>query len=179
MKWFLICLILIISLKNSESAQPCNTTESNFAGECLNVYLCKGAVLIGNCPTNSFCCVSENKKTPKDENSILTESIFLNIVGNTARNKYLYNYVAESMKIANIEDEYQIAAYLSQIIGETNYFKSLESTQIEKDYDNRTGNNQVGDGIKYKGRGIFTINLFVKNLIYNIRLKKCHKNQKC
>lgn len=84
---------------------------------------------------------------------LLTKEMFLNVVGNTTRNNEMYYYLTESFTFADIKSEYQIAAYLAQLIGETDYFRAIESTQHETDFNPQLGNNQTGDGVKFRGRG--------------------------
>ncbi len=101
------------------------------------------------------CCVPDNKLNSKTRSShhLLTKEIFLKVVGDTTRNEAIYYFVVESLDIAKIETEYQIAAYLSQLIGETKFFEFIESSVLEKDDNYLIGNNQTGDGTKFRGRG--------------------------
>ena len=124
-------------------------------GSCKPIDECAGAALAGNCTTSGLTCCIEEISPPlyKPENRIITKEIFLKISGNTLRNQAIYNYFVESMELAEIKNEYQAASYLSQLIGETKYFKSMESLQIESDFTPQLGNNATGDGIKFRGRG--------------------------
>ena len=65
--------------------------------------------------------------------------MFTKLVGNSNRNQYLYNYVAASMGSAGLltgsNSAHKIAAYFSQIVGETNYFRNIESN-VTDDSDN-------------------------------------------
>lgn len=121
-------------------------------GFCIQVTDCKGAALIGNCTSSQICCIRDSTSSTSTS-KIITKSIFLKIAGNTARNDWLYNYFSESMINAQINTENRAAAYLSQLIGETDYFKSIESIKPEKDYDLGIGNNEAGAGSLYRGRG--------------------------
>ena len=65
----------------------------------------------------------------------------------------MYFYFVESLAYAQIQSEFQLAAYLAQLVGETDYFKAIDSSQAESDFDSQLGNNQTGDGVKFRGRG--------------------------
>ncbi len=124
-------------------------------GSCISIEHCTGAVIASNnCTTNSVCCVDDHHQASAfTPNKLLTKEIFLKITGDTTRNHAMYYFVAESLVLAKVETEYQIAAYLSQIFGETNFFKSVESNIVDKDIDPLLGNIQNGDGTKFRGRG--------------------------
>lgn len=124
-------------------------------GVCQNVDSCTGAAISGNCSLpNHVCCVPEPVEPIEEKsNNIITKARFLKIVGDTIRNRAIYRYFTESLDLAGITTEYQIAAYLSQLISETDYFKKIESTIIENDNNSIIGNNQVNDGTAFRGRG--------------------------
>ncbi len=99
---------------------------------------------MGNCTmAGQTCCIDDIKASDVSESKLISRELFLKIAGNTTRNQALYNFFVESMVDANITTVFQAAAYLSQLLGESKYFKSIESLQIENDYDARLGNNQV------------------------------------
>lgn len=132
--------------------------DSDMIGICKDIDKCTGAAIKGNCTaTGHTCCVAENaselQNTVEDDSTKLTKEIFLKIAGDTVRNQAIYKYFVESMRLANVTSEYEIAAYLAQLIGETKYFRSIESIILEKDFDELIGNNVTGDGTKYRGRG--------------------------
>lgn len=127
-------------------------TGKNMIGQCANIDECTGAAIIGNC-TNLICCVPDTGKQPIIQQTPLTEGIFFKIVSNTTRNRVIYKYVVESLTLANIRTNYEIAAYLSQIIGETKDFIYIESTIIDRDEDPNLGNSNKSDGTNYRGRG--------------------------
>ena len=140
-------------LKFSKACASKFDTDSDLKGSCLKFDYCTGGVIASSdCSRDLSCCV-DDKKLPYAANRLLTKEIFLKIAGNTTRNDAMYYYVVESMERASIENEYQIAAYLSQLIGETKFFKSIESITKEQDEDPMIGNNQTGDGLKFRGRG--------------------------
>jgi predicted chitinase len=108
-----------------------------------------------DCSKGLSCCVKD-KELPaaaRSAHRLLTKEIFLKIVGDTTRNDAIYHYVVESLSRASIETEYQIAAYLSQLLGETKFFEAIESSVLEKDDNQLIGNNQTGDGRRFRGRG--------------------------
>ncbi|CAF0713246.1 unnamed protein product [Brachionus calyciflorus] len=136
-------------------AQKCQNLygKTKYDGECLNVAVCIGAALIGNCPNiHHICCINDQSPSLFSGFPQYKEN-FLKIVGNTTRNHVIYHYLAESMQAAQIDTEYKMAAYLSQLAEETSNFEQLESTTSEADIDSDIGNSQFGDGSLYRGRG--------------------------
>ena len=128
-------------------------SSTKLTGNCSLIYNCKGAAFVTtDCPNPQICCVQDTSSS-SSTNSKITKAIFLKIAGNTARNDWIYNYFSESMILAEIDNEYKAAAYLSQLIGDTDYFKSIEAIRPEKDNDLSIGNNKTGDGSLYRGRG--------------------------
>lgn len=159
-----LTLIFLLALLSQAFAQSCTNRYGNSnSGRCLGVDECRGAALApssGNCANqNHICCVEDNNPKPSFPSNIkLTKSMFMKLVGNSARNEYLYDYVAASMNSAGLlsgsNSNYKIAAYLSQIVGETNSLRNLESSVIDDgDMDPYLGNTQSGDGIRFMGRG--------------------------
>ena len=148
--YFATCL----SLANSQACV--NKYGSQNTGQCQGVDECRGAALIGNCPSSQICCIQDTNPQPAvPANMKLTKNMFLKLVGSTTRNDYMYNYVAASMQTAGVlANDHQIAAYLSQLVGESNYFRNLESNVLDDpDVDEILGNNQAGDGTRFLGRG--------------------------
>ena len=142
---YLISFLYLTKITDAQNSECVGKYEQNMSGNCKSVDDCTGAALAGNCAKSGLiCCIAETSPPPnKVENKMITKEIFLRIAGNTLRNQGIYNYFVESLEMANITTEYQAAAFLSQLIGESKYFKSMESS----------GNNATGDGLKYRGRG--------------------------
>jgi hypothetical protein len=142
--------VLLLSLVSFETAysQACTNTYGNkLNGLCQSVDQCTGAAFIGNCTNANFICCMEDKTIQIAENKKLTKRMFLKLVGNTTRNNAMYNYVVESMNLATISgrsEDFKIAAYLSHLVGETSYFRKIESGIIDK--------NDV-ESEMYQGRG--------------------------
>lgn len=126
--------------------------KNHLDGTCQVISECKGAAFIGNCVNKKICCVPEDKIV-KSTNSIISKELFLKIVGDTPRNDWLYDYFSDSMNQAEINSKYKAAAYLSQLIDETNNFENLESIYPEYDKDSSIGNDEFEDGSIYRGRG--------------------------
>jgi len=114
-----------------------------------------GAALASTCITQGhICCVPEPNEAPAEiKNRLISKEQFLEIAGNTSRNSALYRYFSESLGLANVTTKYQVAAYLAQLIDETDYFRKIESIIIETDENAGLGNNQTGDGVAFRGRG--------------------------
>lgn len=137
-----------------------NRFGSENVGTCRLVDDCRGAALVGNCSNSvEICCIPNPGQVPNVPANIkLTRSMFFRLVPNTPRNDFLYYFITASMETAGLlrgaYSDHKIAAYLSQIVGESNYFKNLESDGYnDPDFDPLLGNNQAGDGIKFLGRG--------------------------
>ena len=146
----------MLSIFQYASLQECQSkldSSSDMKGTCSDLDSCTGAVIGSDCSNGLVCCVKDEAPESRTGNSLLTKDIFLKIVGDTPRNNELYYYLTESFDFADIKNEFQIAAYVSQLMGETQNFKKIESTQIEKDFNSAIGNNNTGDGTKFRGRG--------------------------
>lgn len=144
-----------VELQTTTPAQLCKNKydESDMSGNCGAIETCTGAAVESNdCTSGQICCVPDVKPAYKS-NTLLSQESFLRIAGNTSRNAEMYYYFIESLNGAEIKTKFQIAAYLSQLIGETDYFKKIDSARPEKDVDQTIGNNGTGDGVFYRGRG--------------------------
>jgi predicted chitinase len=165
MKLFL--LILGVALLSREClSQNCQPRYGkDLTGTCINVDECTGgAFATTTCESkNHICCVNETASIVSAEDKIITRDLFLNIAQNTTRNNAMYAFFVEAMAKANISvfrdrfgnypNVYRRAVFLSQLIGESDYFRKLESNTIDKDTDSSLGNNQTGDGSNFQGRG--------------------------
>ncbi len=149
MRTALIFISLLVTLQVADlqpsAAQCSGTFERNLVGLCLEIDNCTGAPIGGNCANGLKCCVPDPSPPLEISNEILTKTKFLKIIGNTPRNNVLYHYLVESMQKANVRTEFEIAAYLSQLMGETDNFRSMESSQLEADFDSSIGNNNAGE----------------------------------
>jgi predicted chitinase len=154
----LVALGFFSSLPSAIHSQQLSVCSNKYglnflSGVCSGIDECQGAAFLGNCSNTKQICCMEEKVFSFPANSIITKQIFLKITGNTPRNSFLYNYFSESMQLAKINTKYQASAYLSQLIGETDYFRSIESPKPEPDYSGLIGNTVVGAGSTYRGRG--------------------------
>lgn len=145
MKLVLISVCLFFAFNCVETATSCKGKyEATLVGECMEIDVCTGAAINGNCPQSQTCCVADVASPDVVENFYLTREIFLKIAGNTTRNSALYAHLVESMNIAEIQTPFQVAAYVSQLIGETDFFRRIESLQSENDFSPTLGNNETG-----------------------------------
>jgi hypothetical protein len=146
MKLLLINLSLLALINCVELQAVCTGRYgASMVGKCMEIDSCIGAAVAGNCSQSQTCCVASNESPYiPNENIFLTKNIFLKIAGNTSRNEALYVHLLESMEIAEVQTRFQIAAFVSQLLGETNYFKNIESLQSESDFNTAIGNNQTG-----------------------------------
>lgn len=159
MKTLLFLNLILIFLENVHLQPSClnDYGRNNYRGVCMDVNDCTGAALSGNCTSGNnqntlVCCIQDTSLTI-NEHSLITKSLFLKLVGNTTRNNAMYNYFVESMNLANISNEYRAAAYFATLVGESGYFRMLESSVADNDYDADIGNDGFGDGSVYRGRG--------------------------
>ena len=138
-------------------------------GSCMEIDSCTGAgISSGNCPGSFTCCVPNPSTPPITTHKILTKEKFLKIAGNTTRNNVLYSYLVDSMEKANVKSLYEIAAYLSQLMGETKNFRIMESAQLENDFDSAIGNGKNGKCMRMKNK----LNCLIsKKLIYCIQYR--------
>jgi len=154
-----INLILIVTafIKCIQSI-PCTNDygKIKYNGTCKSVDECTGAAFKGNCQ-NLICCIPEITNQPNQADGLITKAIFLKIAGNTTRNAALYGFFVQSLKTANINDQYKAAAYFSTLIGESNFFRELESKVNDQDVNADLGNNASGDGLLYRGRGAILV----------------------
>lgn len=151
----ILFLCVLVKLADVSSAQSCITFFGvQMNGVCSMVDDCVGAALQGDCRRNGqVCCVPDPNPPVSLQSNIITKQLFLKIVNNTVRNNALYGFFVESMNIAGINTEYRAAAYLSQLAGETDFFKTMESLSKDPDFDPVLGNDKKGDGSFYRGRG--------------------------
>jgi hypothetical protein len=152
-----LCFIIILTLcKTIKSQTNCNNDYGveRYNGTCKPVDECVGAALKGNCLNSFVCCIPDVQSPPNvPENSFINKRVFLKLVGDTVRNDALYNHFAKSLTDAEIFNQYRAAAYFATLVGETNYFKELESKVDDPDFNADLGNNATADGSIFRGRG--------------------------
>lgn len=125
-------------------------------GSCSLIDECQGAAFISsNCSQKDYTCCIQDTNSTKINKTLISKEIFLKIAGNTPRNGWIYGHFSDSLDYsgAKIDTVYKASFYLSQLLDETNYFRSIESSKPEKDIDKDIGNNGTGDGSLYRGRG--------------------------
>lgn len=147
-------LLLLLVLGTVYSQTCTNTYGTKRSGVCKGVDECTGAALRGNCSDSRQICCINDKTIEMGEHKKLTKEILLKLVGNTTRTSWIYDYVVESMRYASISGKYEeqkIAAYLSQLVGETQFFRRLESDKLDGD------DKDSDDKSNYLGRGAIFI----------------------
>ena len=127
-------------------------------GTCMPVANCLGATLTEICRDASLvCCINDPKSTIfVAPSTIIPLNEFIQILGDTPRNRHLYPLFVRSLNEAGIQKCHQAAVFLAQIRGESNDLKFFEeSSRLSSslDFDANIGNNAVNDGIIYRGRG--------------------------
>lgn len=158
MNKILVFQLVVICLQSINGQSTNSTLCQNKYGNSLNgtcklVDDCTGAALVGNCSNGFICCIPDKAPISIAENSFITRSRFFKFVNQTKRTQALYNYFVHSLNLARANQVYKAAAYFSQLIDESNYFKNLESGVIDNDLDANLGNNETQDGTRYQGRG--------------------------
>jgi predicted chitinase len=158
--YFLIPIILSNYL-NSQSF-PCTNDfgSKKYNGTCKLVEECVGAALQGNCQNtasfNFICCIPDSNQ-PNLSDKFITKPIFLKVAGNTSRNSALYGFFVQSMQTAKINDQNKAASYFATLLGESNFFRELESKVKDQDFNADLGNNSTNDGSIYRGRGAILV----------------------
>jgi hypothetical protein len=158
-----ISLVLFLIVECALS-QSCTSRYGNaLDGECKLVEECTGAALAGNCADQDrICCVVDSPPPDLSEHGKLKKDIFLKLVGNTTRNRAMYTFFLDSMRLAQINgryEEFKISAYFAQLVGETNYFQNFESRIIDTDNQNLTWAEryQPRGGILIRGRDNYVL----------------------
>jgi hypothetical protein len=159
MKVFIFIISLLILSVNLQNVDNCLNQygTKKYIGQCMQVNDCTGGAFQGNCSNSNYvCCVndpSNSSYTPL--NPIINLGLYLKLAGNTTRNRALFEYFAESLVLSNISNPNRAAAFFATLIGESNYFREIESTI--NDADGNFGNTNAGDGLLYRGRGAILI----------------------
>ena len=160
MNKIILTLLITFYIKNTKSqsstsvAPGCTSKYGNsLNGKCMTVDNCTGAALEGNCGSNLICCIPD-KAPIISNNRYITKDLYFKILGKTPRTEALYGFFIKSLENAGAHTQiYKAAAYFSQLIGESNYFRDFESRKIDSDFNVELGNNNTGDGSFYQGRG--------------------------
>lgn len=135
-----LVLCLIVSLViGYGSCQNCQNKygSQKLNGQCTSADDCTGAALVGDCTTPALiCCIKDDETANMSlTHPKLTKEKFLKIAGDNERNKVLYHFFVGSLSLFMVpndpNEEFQIAAYMSQMLGETKYFRKLESGIVE------------------------------------------------
>jgi predicted chitinase len=125
--------------------------------------VCLGATLTDICKNKQhICCVINPELTTENstgENEFLNLNKYLKFVKNTDRNKMLYYLLKKSIDEASINTCHGVAAFFSQILGETNELELFEepitSIRDKKKFSMPMERNE--HEIKYRGRGVLMI----------------------
>lgn len=164
----LVTIVLLIASLSSPLVLSASLCTNQFGtnkhyGTCQLIDECTGAAFISNCSgSNVVCCVQDQTADLSGvEDSKLDKSLFFKLLANTTRNRAMYSYFVLSMMDADVSTSenyiYRRAAYLAQLVGESDAFRTLESSQSDSDYDPELGNDQPEDGINYRSRGVIRL----------------------
>lgn len=158
MLMFLVFLTIALKVPDV-SLQTINCASTfGFDGTCQFVSDCKGGAFVSiNCTKTQICCVrdpEENVPVPNGPTYVqFSLKLFLNLATDTLRTRALYPLFAKALDDSKINSCHSAAVFFSQLAGETKLFTEFESDKSGKDFDSLIGNDQVGDGSKYRGRG--------------------------
>lgn len=155
----IIAFIFVLSLLSSYTThgQQCQGTfNTDLNGQCSSVNNCQGTILASNsCETNK-CCING---TSMISNSNCINATDFNILYNTTRERFLQQFLNHGIYLAGICNNCQAkAAFLAVAATMTNNFQTDEaigSTAEFAEDDTSYGNNQTGDGSKFRRRGFF------------------------
>ena len=149
-----------VTTTTTSSNIPCSSAYSNpvLNGTCLPSSECLGATLTGICPhTSHVCCIPDPQLTTEaGENSFITLNRYLKFVGDTTRNRRFYYLFKRSIADAGITTCHAASAYFAQLLGESKKLNIFEEERRNAPSDTQAsiGNSELGDGQKYRGRGV-------------------------
>jgi hypothetical protein len=151
-----LCLLSLQGQVLGQDGASCTSRYGNVqTGICRKVEDCTGAPLAGSCQNSFVCCIDDTVKPPiVREDSLLTSTRFLNLVGKSRRNFAMYSYFVDAMNYADIATDeynsvYKRSAFLSQLVDESDYFRRFESNKIDKDNDPVLGMVYIKSGNLY------------------------------
>jgi hypothetical protein len=140
--------------------EPCVSkfSKNELNGTCMPHYNCLGGTLTEICRDSSLvCCIPDPDSFVSFQSSTLVPfNDYLQLLGDTPRNRHLYPLFVKSLNDAGIKKCHQAAVYLAQIRGESNELKFFEESSrfsSSFDLDATIGNNGSNDGTIYRGRG--------------------------
>ena len=174
-------IIEITLLSNTVNTEKCTNSfgKNKINGTCALVDFCQGAAFItSDCRGKEICCIEDTDSAKSNSLNIysIKKEIFLKIAGNTSRNDWLYGHFCDSLKEAEINTDYRASAYLSQLLGETDFFRLIESDKPEKDaYSENEGSIYRGRGaILLRGKSNYEL---ASNMSEKLILKIYHKKR--
>ena len=155
MKLF-VCVIFL-SICFTVDAQQCYARlNQSIVGQYSSVANCQGTILNSNGLQAQSCCV--NTTSLSTTVTCLKDSDFIPLY-NTSRSRFLQTVLNYGIDSAGICSDCQAkAAFLAIAATMTNNFQTDEAIGTDAQFnadDNKYGNSQVGDGSRYRRRGLF------------------------
>lgn len=150
-----ICLCLLVVIATVDG-QVCSATfNQNITGQCSTIAACQGTILSSSSCGQLSCCIPG---MPMNGTPCLNPTDF-DVLYNTSRARFLRGILSYGINSLGLCNNCQAkAAFLAIAATMTNNFTTdeavLNSTQFTID-DSKYGNNQTGDGSRFRRRGFF------------------------
>jgi hypothetical protein len=153
---FLLFIFTILVLSIADGQQCRARFNQSISGQCSSVDTCNGTILTSNSCEQQRCCVPATSSSSSQ--TCITANDF-DVLYNTSRARFLRTVLNYGINLAGICDNCQAkAAFLAIATTMTQNFQTDEAVGSDAQFatdDNKYGNSQQGDGIRFRRRGFF------------------------